>query len=237
MVPVAIALAKVKKTAIVVVGDDDRKQLQSWSDLQTDIIRHDQALLPTFTDLEEDARNIVQKDLNEAVAKQLWLTNRIKYSRWYHNLSLDPLGWRNKDGWPELVVFTFNSSTISFIASSRGSSILPPLPQVLADTYEDVLTRLTEDATKRGMQLRLILKFSGVIPDEAKRRMEKARQRGLEKFFVIAEPIKIEVVVEPIPVPMYDDPLIVGLDNSGQLWLIADFDTTPVEEAMFLYEK
>jgi hypothetical protein len=235
MKDVATALERVKKTAIIVIAQEEQTKLELWSQMQAEIIKHNEALLPGLWGVEQDAKLALQSDLEKAKSRKLWLDSRIRYSRNYHGLSFDPLGWRNNSGWPKLVVFTTESPTMTFTASSRGSNIDPSLPVALSRPYQDVLNKLTEEANQQNKQLSLIFKMSGLIPKEAKAKADLARDRGL-KVFIIAEPTKVQLEVRPVPVPLHVDPLIVGLDTSGQLWLIADFDTTPTEEAMFFYQ-
>lgn len=53
---------------------------------------------------------------------------------------------------------------------------------------------------------------------------------------IIAEPDGFDVT-ESAMVPE-GDPLLVGwINNPASLWLLADFDTTPVEEAMTLLHQ
>jgi hypothetical protein len=71
--------------------------------------------------------------------------------------------------------------------------------------------------------------FSGLIPPEIKDQIEDARPL-FKDIFIIAEPKRWKLN-EPARIPA--DPLVVGWDGEG-LYLIAEFDTTPVEETLML---
>lgn len=108
----------------------------------------------------------------------------------------------------------------------------PNLPQNIAKQYKDVLQLLATKCSKRK-GLELICQFEGLIPREVREKIKEARELFGDQIFIVAEPGSF-TFNEIVPLPK-GDPLIVGYDPSADangLWLIADFNTTPVEEAM-----
>jgi hypothetical protein len=153
----------------------------------------------------------------------------------YYRLSLEPLTWRDADGFPRLVVFTLKSPTFSLTArpTKGDSTVYPFLPGKIAGQYRDVLDLLeSKRQEKKGLQL--TCKFEGLIPREVRQKINEARDLFGDHIFIVAEPGSL-TLNEITPLPTKRDPLIVGYDpeaDADSLWLIADFDTTPVEEAM-----
>ena len=110
--------------------------------------------------------------------------------------------------------------------------MFPELPEAIASCYEDVLKTLRQRASKRQKSVKLSCRFEGLIPDDVKQKIAEARG-SFKEMFLIAEPKGFEINETAIVAPKRD-PLVVGFDGT-KLWLIADFETTPVEEAMIFH--
>jgi len=162
----------------------------------------------------------------------------------YPLLSLEPFSWRDKDGWPRLVFFGLDSpdfamgfrKSLEYRRDDWGGEsaytvarpiISPELPKALSACYSDVIARLRKRCA-RNHSIRLRARYAGVIPTEAKKKIEKAR-KVFKKVFIVAEPKGFSLETKKIAVPLPVDPLIVGWDGNF-LWLVGSFDTTPVEE-------
>lgn len=145
----------------------------------------------------------------------------------YLRLSLDPLSWRNKSGWPRLVVFSLDSP--EFSVTSDGD-MEPDLPEPMQDKYCDVVRKLEalERRARRDETVQVTCSFSGVIPSEVKEKITAAERDFGDDIFVIAEPKNFSI---KRTARVDQDPLVVGYKHTA-LWLIADFDITPIEEAM-----
>lgn len=154
----------------------------------------------------------------------------------YHRLSLEPLKWRDAIGFPKLVVFSLTSPIWRLAVTIDGKfSVEPSLPENISKQYDDVL-QLLGKRRSNGKELELTCRFKGLIPNEIRDKIKEARELFSGQIFIIAEPGSL-TLKEFTPLPK-GDPLIVGYDHSvdpNGLWLIADFDTTSVEEAMFLH--
>ncbi|MFA6314888.1 MAG: hypothetical protein WC648_00760 [Candidatus Paceibacterota bacterium] len=203
-------------------------------------INHTEGLLEGLLGVEAEASRTLTSHLHDVQnhhrtlaekGEQLQKLNRI--CSVYQHLSLEPLTWRDAQGFPRLVVFSLTSSTCRLVAMPGNDfKIEPDLPRNIAKQYKDVLQLL---AAKRPARkgLELICQFKGLIPCEVREKIKKARELFGDMIFIIAEPGSF-TLNEVTPLPK-GDPLIVGYDSSADpdgLWLIADFDITSVEEAM-----
>lgn len=226
-------------------------------------------VLNNLLGIEKPAEERIKNGLTVLKRQQTQLQSCVTLGTRYHLLSTEPLTWRDKDGWPRLVVFSLDSPNFEMkvtgsmaavredtvrherqIGASRTSisyekrrvqeyrftrGIRPALPHTIGSCYSDVLTKLGQMARKRNKSIRLSCRFEGLIPLETKQKIAEARDL-FKHLFLVAEPngftISERAITVPRPRPRPDpDPLIVGFDGS-QLWLVADFNTTPVEEAM-----
>jgi hypothetical protein len=155
-----------------------------------------------------------------------------KHNRAYPPISLNALReYRTKEGWPTFAIFSLHWPEFKMVAMARpdwskpgrGAVVFTPeLPDEIANCYQDVGQNLLQRSQRVRRRVTLAAEFSGLIPDEVKDQ--------IAKIFVIAEP-KRWSLTEPARIPA--DPLVVGWDGEG-LCLIAEFDTTPVEEALML---
>lgn len=158
----------------------------------------------------------------------------------YPLFSLEPLKWRNKDGFPRLAVFTLDSPTTEFavVAGREGyytrklkwRQERPPLPKAMLACYADVMALLAERAKTKKKSVRLSAEFMSFIPSDVKARIAEARP-NFKQLFVIAEVPKWTVTERNAPKPRprpTADPLVVGFDGVS-FWLVAAFDATPLE--------
>lgn len=229
------------------------EQLSEQLALVSAKMEHEEALLRSLLGVEETSKLILQTDLATLKSERSQLEKRITQlekrntlgSR-YLQLSMEPLKWRDKDGWPRLVVFSLDSPNFEIGTRRRDKYsewqkwIVPKLPKAITTSYKDVFETLQRDVIDKyeSTDLRyyeisseISCCFEGLIPDDVKRKIVGARELGLfENIFLIAEPKGFEINETTVVAPK-QDPLVVGFDGS-QLWLIAEFDTTPVEEAM-----
>lgn len=213
-------------------------------------INHIESLLVGLLGVEAEARWTLESHLREAqnyyrlLKKESEQLEKLqKIGSVYQRLSLEPLTWRDTQGFPKLVVFTLASPFFCLEARPNNNfakpeydlSVVPNLPQNIKTQYKDVLQLLaTQCPARKG--LRLTCRFEGLIPREARQRIKEARGLFGNEIFIVAEPGSFTLnEINPLP---KGDPLIVGYDPSADpdgLWLIADFDTTPVEEAMIFH--
>ncbi len=107
------------------------------------------------------------------------------------------------------------------------------LPFQIKREYRDVFRFLLDEHRFRGNSFKVTCQFQGVIPHGVREKIRKAEEIFGDRIFIIAE--AGEFTFGEIPSLPIGDLLVVGyarsIDPKG-LWLIADFDTTPVEEAM-----
>lgn len=140
----------------------------------------------------------------------------------YPKLNLEPLKWRNKKELPRLVIFSLDSPEFC-IRGYRSDGyhcvdMCPDLPHQIKTCYEDVLESV------RCNELTIKCSFSGFIPIEIKQKIfEAMKVFDKNSIYIIAEPYNWSVTKS--------DPLVVAWDGKS-LRLIADFDTTGIEEAM-----
>lgn len=211
-----------------------------WAQAQ---INHTKGLLDGLLGVEAKARRTLESRFSDAQNRHRILTSEggqlqrlEKIGSVYQRLSLEPLTWRDTQGFPRLVVFTLTSSIFRLVAMPGNDfRVEPNLPQDIAKQYKDVLQLLAAKRPKRK-GLELICQFEGLIPREARERIKEARGLFGDQIFIVAE-LGSFTLNEVTPLPK-GDPLIVGYDPSADadgLWLIADFDTTPVEEAMIFH--
>jgi hypothetical protein len=197
------------------------------------------ALRNNLFGVEEASKPRVKNGLAVLKRGQMELQNCVTFGTRYRLLSMEPLTWRDKNGWPRLVVFSLDSPRFEIALSGRYNfwrdkirykvKMFPKLPNVIAVCYEDVQKTLRQKAGKRQKSVKLFCCFKGLIPEDIKQKIAEAREL-FKEIFLIAEPKGFKINETAIVVPKRD-PLVVGFDGS-QLWLIAVFDTAPVEEAM-----
>jgi len=77
--------------------------------------------------------------------------------------------------------------------------------------------------------VRFQFKFSGMVPPSVKTEIEKAEKLFKDNIFLVQEPSEFTVTVGNIP----KDPLIIGIDQYENAYLIDSFDETNLEMSMF----
>lgn len=156
----------------------------------------------------------------------------------YPLLSLEPLKWRRRGtGWPMLGVFSLNEAGFSISAvydryHEMMSRISPELPVGIQELYKSTSDALCARLkASRGLDnIQLTAQFTGVIPSSVRGEIEKAKGFFGEDIYIVAE--VAEFVLNRTG-SIKDDPLVIGWNKeSGTAWLVAKFDTTPVEALM-----
>lgn len=232
-------------------------------------IERGSVVLNNLFGIERPAEERIKNGLVILKRQQIQLQSRVALGNRYLLLNTEPLTWRDKNGWPRLVVFSLDSPNFEMkVASSMTGvredmvrhelrlgpsrtlisfekrlirdykftkNIQPALPHVIGSCYSDVLIKLGQMAREHKKSIELSCRFQGLIPLDVKQEIIEARDL-FKRIFLISEPngftISERAITVPRPQPRPDpDPLVIGFDGS-QLWLIADFNTTPVEEAM-----
>lgn len=173
----------------------------------------------------------------EAITKRIKQLESFEKLNRYAVFSLEPLTWRNKQGFPRLAVFSLESANFEIAAVGgynrwggggrrwRGQ-ISPKLPKEMMTCYKDVLDKLTKLGRETKKTIRLRTQFGMLIPESV--REEISRVRGeFKQIFIVAEAPRWDLKRIAIPKPV--DPLVVGYDGICY-WLIAAFDPTPLEE-------
>lgn len=171
------------------------------------------------------------------------VSNRVKqlesldYLREYRIFSLEPLKWRNNQGFPRLAVFNITSPNCEFAVVGRRErewerprwkqDVTPKLPKEMMDCYKDVLTKLAELAKEAKKTVRLKAQLSIILPDDIRQKIIEVRKQ-FKEIFIIAEAPNWSLKQIAIPKPK-KDPLVVGYDGANY-WLVAAFDQTPLEK-------
>ena len=84
---------------------------------------------------------------------------------------------------------------------------------------------------KRTAILSISSLFTGVIPEDVKEKIGAARKDFGDEIYIFGE-VQEWSLKKPKRLPEGEDPLVIG--RMGDCYfLIADFDTTPVEDAFF----
>lgn len=208
-------------------GDDIKSTSTELAEISSQIERG-LVLRGRLLPIEKSARTGINQKLTVLEKKRTELEHHLKFGENYQLLNLEPLTWRNKSGLPKLCIFSLGLPTFRIAATKKSWSTTPKLPEALAHAYDDVIVKL-QDTAKEDEELWIEASFEGVIPSEVKDKIAFAHKK-FKKIFLIAEPKGFAVGKRALVIPKRD-PLVVGWDGS-QLWLIAAFDTTPVEEAM-----
>jgi hypothetical protein len=184
-------------------------------------------------------------DINQrpALTKQLYGVEELSFptiiKHQFPPVALDALRkFRTKEGWPALAIFSLDSPTfeVSYDPEDDRLIINPTLQYPLWECFWDIKKTFRQYLkskaikTKKGYYrvVRLKTEFNGLIPADIKSQIQYAKPL-FDKIFVEQQEWTVNVS-KPIPI---GDPLVVGWTGQG-LYLIAEFDTTPVEEALLL---
>jgi hypothetical protein len=174
---------------------------------------------------------------------------KLKYGPEYRPISLDALrSYRTKQGWPAIAIFSLDMPRfeISLQATAWRSrqtrkftrpdhvKFTPDLPPALTDCFDDVIMRMQRYVQRDfgGYSLMdgpivLAAEYRGLIPLDIKEKIVKA-STIFSQIFILAEPMGWSL---HMPAVLPADPLVVGWDGK-ELWFIAEYDTTPVEDAL-----
>ena len=151
----------------------------------------------------------------------------------YPILSTEPLTWRDKRGYPRLVLMALDQD--GSVEMKVGSSYRPLgtdkrykdiYERVVLECYDDVFNRLDERCPQRGTLSITMVLGELLIPPSAREAIANARQFFGDQLFLIAEAntwVENEIV---FPDP---DPLVVGYAD-GLMFLVCDFDLKHIEE-------
>lgn len=157
----------------------------------------------------------------------------------YPRLSLEPLKWHDDDGLPRLAAFTLNSPEFTIYVGYHYYGAMPrkmsehgnAFPEEISNCYTNCCKLLKEKKRPTSRTtFSWTCHFSGFIPQKVKTQIVEAMKIfPKENIFIIAEPQNwsLEITIATTSV----DPLVVAWDGES-LRLIADFDTTGIEEAM-----
>ena len=150
----------------------------------------------------------------------------------YRVLPLEVLKWRGSDHYPSLALYSINSAKRLFTAGSYGvPSSTPALPAPIFKCYADLFNLLARERKS------ITATFSGVLPDdiralilkETNKTDHKRVGKRFKELFILAE-AQWKVASLPAPPPVVRrDPFLLGWDGND-LWHLASFDLTPVEE-------
>jgi len=176
------------------------------------------------------------------------LLNALKpRSHRYPILSIEPLKWRDRVGYPKLVIMALNQPGYVEIAaenngSRRGWHYLPlgsgmgyegVMKNVVNRCYRDVGAKLqakcNEVVTVGGNYNRHFIRMELgelLIPTKTRKKIAKAREFFGDQLFLVAEAGKWVEGRVTLPKP---DPLIVGYED-GLLFLIDVFDLKRIED-------
>ena len=225
------ALSKVE----VFTSEKRKKALDQLTKVNTKIERI-KVLLRNLWPIESSEKKGLELKLAKLQQEQQDLWQITGFSHHFNRLSLEPLGWRDEQGLPRLVVFSLDQPTAAFDIELINSwdnkafeaRMNPELPDALIKCYKDVLEVLAARAKKLGKSIKLTCQFSGLIPLEVKERIEQVRDM-FEGIYIIAEPASFNLETRE-PTVLNRDPIVVGY-SYGTLWHITDFETTAIEEA------
>lgn len=219
-------LERVKRMAIPVKPRHPEAEAQQIEVLAKQI-KEGESLLESLWPIEEAAKRKVAEAL--APLKKQWgelMRNASSYKR----LSLEPLTWRDKNGWPNLAVFDLRypkvivyhyANAVRFAGDGRYGSGECTQRQL---HYPDAILKCYQDLGGKLGNRAVEMIFTGTIPMDVKLTIGAAKSM-FDKIFIITEAKNWQVqMLDP-------DPLVVGWDGEG-LWLIDAFDVTPLEAAM-----
>lgn len=210
------------------VSEDEAKAMLPDLEAKLDKAK---GILNNLLGIEKEAKKDVEKLISDITFK-ISHCKSIAEGNSFMMLSLDPLKWRHENGNPKLAIFSLDSPKFSLASShdswggSYRTETSPKLPKEVKDCYSDVFKMLK----KYNIKSSITATFNGIIPDNIKEKIKEVKGM-FDQLFIIAEPtgfVKSSTAIVPKGYP-----LLVGWKNDTKtLWLIADFDTTAVEDAM-----
>lgn len=186
---------------------------------------------------ERNAAGVLEQKIKKLKTDRAAVRSLTKYGQ-YGRLEFAPLKWRDKDGYPSLVLMTLDSPKFimgirtvrQWGGSYRYANVFEPkLPLVLKENYADVAASLKDMAKDEKKSVYLSTEFSGMIPDDARATIVKA-QSEFSQIFLLAEANKWQLEKKaPKVIPVNTgDPIIAGFDGTN-LWVVGSFDLTSLE--------
>lgn len=190
--------------------------------------------------IEENLRSSIKSIVDGLGKRKTDLMCLLAKAHKYRLLSLEPLKWMTDDGLPRLVVFNIKSPsfTITYYSdahkdrrwSSEKEEIIPrTIQSCYAGTGKAFHQMIENNLDKYRNGLNFTVRFNAAIPSHIRQEISVA-QTVFQQIFIICELGKFEISAAPKP-RIETDPIVAGWDGKN-LWLIAKFDTTPVEEAI-----
>lgn len=195
------------------------------------VIRKAKAQMKNMYGFEGAAKNAIYARINELEILKL----EPQFADYRRFATLDMLKWRDRNGYPNIALFSLDSPRfeikVSWIDDKGGEPRqIAHLPHHLRDCYNDVIGWMWKKCKSEWTRISsatLSCEYKGVIPSEARDKIKKAVEAfGKDSVFIMAEGTDWAYRTEPRPV--LSDPLVVGWDG-GNLWLVDQFDLTPVE--------
>jgi hypothetical protein len=156
----------------------------------------------------------------------------------YTRLSLEPLTWRDGQGFPQLVVFTLTHPRFAINGNLTSPDRITPreLPYKIREQFGDVVANLDQGLNSRTVQ-QISCDFDDhEFPDDVREKIHEAREDfssnwyASDQILVIAQPPEWKVSeITRLPA---DDPIVVGWSDNdpNHLYKIATFDLTLAEE-------
>lgn len=173
--------------------------------------------------VEERAKDDLDRKINDLLAKRLSVE--------YPLLSPEVFGWRNRDGFPQLALFSLEDPRFS-IAYDRWSGLTfsRSVPPGLYGFYDDMRQVLARRKWHEGevWNASIEARYEGVIPDSTREKISAAQKtKQFPDMYILAEVRKWEVNRVTLPL---GDPLVLGRTKGGYFYLIDKYDTTTIEE-------
>lgn len=195
--------------------------------------KHQAELAGSRYAIEVASSEILKTKIREVIKKRDASVHLARYGH-LPRLGLEPLTWRDKQGWPRLACLPLDQYVMQFFAKWSRASLEPDLPKAITDQYADVQKILLGQAFRRNVNVTLSARFAGIIPPETKQRIEENRGLfGCEIYLLI------EVdgwALSERALPREADSIVVGYVPKAQEFRVIDvFDPTPLE-ALILEE-
>lgn len=221
----ATALERAAATATMIDATKERRAKLSENLVSLSQMR--ESLLP----VEGGARGRIDQEISGAETEIECIDFAAKTG--LPRLSLEPLSWRNRKGFPILAPFGVTKAEIiiktdfsmdSSYVRRRTTKFTPAHGEVLyRRVYSDVIAKMNEKVRESGDSVTLSARFEGVIPNETR---EKIQQWPAQEVFLVTE--VPDWRFEKVRAPRVDP--LVCLWRHDALWLLDKFDTTPIEE-------
>lgn len=154
-------------------------------------------------------------------------------SRHFRKIDKKILSWRRKDGFPSLAIYDVNQKNCYFKTTAGRMfgtiSNETSIPFNLLSHYDDVFDRLISI----GGSVQISAVMPGTIPVKIREKIlgwtRTYRYNGqyFNKVLLIAEAPAWKVEKEVVPVNL--DPIVVGMNERGTMWVLDTFDLTPLE--------